>query len=151
MKPGGKLSRFREATSTIGSTASVSMQLTFVLLITRTKVMRPRMQKLLHAISNDSAYPFFFCFFFFSLSTILVNSLLHVATGLCLYRESSMCRLTDTESRTLMLEKQYTRALSLTNSKLNDKYGGIFLCYMHKAHFLHGIIHQLYLFFVFNV
>jgi len=55
MKPGGKLSRFREATSTIGSTASVSMQLTFVLLITRTKVMRPRMQKLLHAISNDSA------------------------------------------------------------------------------------------------
>ena len=38
MKPGKKLSRFREATSIIGSTASISMQLTFVLLITRKKV-----------------------------------------------------------------------------------------------------------------
>jgi len=55
MKPGGKLSLFRDPTSIMGSTAPVSVQLTFVLLITRTKVMRLRMQKLLNAISDDFA------------------------------------------------------------------------------------------------
>lgn len=49
MKSGGKLFRFSEAISIMGSTASVSMQLTLDMLITRTKAMSLR-QNPLHAI-----------------------------------------------------------------------------------------------------